>query len=64
MTVEEVLQYYGSTYRFEQKTMFRSSNFVHWKRKGYIPMQMQMRIERLTNGALKARIEDLLLNND
>lgn len=59
MTIEEVLEHYGSGYQFEKKTGLSRGNVTNWKRMGFIPIATQIKIEELTNGALKARLEDL-----
>lgn len=59
MTIEEVLKYYGSAYRFGKVTGMSHANVSNWKKNGFIPIETQIKIEALTNGALKARLEDL-----
>lgn len=58
MTIEEVLGYYGTPHAAEKKHSLAHQNFRNWKRLGYIPITTQMKIEKLTNGVLKARLED------
>lgn len=59
MTINEVKQYFGNTYKFYKKTGMHHSNFCNWNRKGFIPIKTQIRIENLTNGELKANLEHL-----
>ena len=54
MTLDEVKSYFVTGYRFEQQTGMGHSNFVRWRRIGYIPMLSQGKIEAHTNGALIA----------
>jgi len=57
MTIEELEKYYGNSYQFEKRTGMSSGNFPGWKKLGYIPIFSQMKIERLTNGVLKASLD-------
>ena len=54
MTLDEIKQYFGTGYQFEKRTGWAHTNYTYWKRKGYIPMLTQSKLERLTNGDLKA----------
>lgn len=54
MRLEDVLNYYGTAYEMEKKHKLAHQNVSNWKRLGYIPIMTQMKIERLTNGELKA----------
>ena len=54
MTIEEVLKFYGSTYKFHQLTGMSHTNFVQWKKLGYIPITTQIKIEGLSKSKLKA----------
>ncbi|MGL6123266.1 MAG: hypothetical protein ACRC1W_09670 [Shewanella sp.] len=59
MTVDEIKRYFGSGYVFEQQTKMSHVNLLNWKRRGYVPLESQKKIERLTSGALKVKFEDL-----
>lgn len=54
MTIDDVLNYYGTSYNMEQCTGMRSTNVPNWKARGYIPIASQMRLERLSEGELTA----------
>jgi hypothetical protein len=54
MTVEDVKKYFGSTYKFAMITGMGHSNILYWAKKGFIPLLSQLRIERATDGKLKA----------
>jgi len=56
MTVDEVVKYFETGYRFNQQTGMAHANFTNWVKKGFIPEYSQMKIEHLTNGALKADV--------
>ncbi len=54
MTREEVLKYFGTFYRMYKETGIHQSNQQAWKARGYVPVAMQIRLEHMTKGALKA----------
>ena len=58
MTLEQVLEYYGTAHRMELKHGLSHKNIRSWRERGYIPIQTQLRIERLTDGVLKADLND------
>lgn len=54
MTIDDVYNHYKSGRQMQIKTGLSHSNFQNWRERGYIPIATQMKIERLTDGALKA----------
>lgn len=54
MTPQEVLEFYGNSYKFKQQTGMSDRSLVNWISWGYIPEGSQYKIERLTKGKLKA----------
>lgn len=54
MKLEDILNYYGTPYEMEKKHKLAHQNVSNWKRLGYVPIMTQLKIERLTEGALKA----------
>jgi len=58
MTLDDLIKFYGSGYQFELQTKMSHANFVYWRKKGYVPILTQLRIEALTKGALKAQFND------
>lgn len=58
MTIDDLISYYVNSYQFKKKTGMCDVSFRYWKKKGYIPESAQLKIERLTEGALKAEIKD------
>lgn len=56
MTIEEVLEFYGNGYQFRKKTGISCTSLYNWRRRGFIPVVSQMRIEVLSKGALKANL--------
>lgn len=54
MSVDEVVKYFGSTYKAADALKISARNFQAWRRKGKISLVQQFRLEKLTNGVLKA----------
>lgn len=54
MKLEEVIAYFRTSYNMEVKFGINHVNMVNWKKLGHIPIRTQMKIERITNGDLKA----------
>ena len=60
MTLIDLKKEFGTSYNFAMRTGLSHVNWVHWFNKyGYIPIESQRKIEQLTNGALKASLDDL-----
>lgn len=63
MTYDEVLQYCAdeagnvSGYKISKKFGLSTSTPVHWKRWGFVPINAQIDIERITGGKLKADLK-------
>ncbi len=53
MTIEELRNYYGNSYKFKQRTGMSDASFRNWMRWGFIPEGSQYKIERLSKGDLK-----------
>lgn len=53
MTVDDVLTYFGSGYEMKKTVGLSASNIKNWLSYGYIPFRSQIKLQRLTNGALK-----------
>jgi hypothetical protein len=54
MTVDDIINFYGSALVFCKKTGIAAKTYYNWKSKGFIPEMSQMRVEYLSGGALKA----------
>jgi hypothetical protein len=54
MTIDELKEYFGSSYHFKKVTGMSASSFLNWCNWGYIPVVSQIKLERLTGGKLKA----------
>ena len=60
MKITDLKREYGSVYRFMKETGLSEGNFAYWRKKGYIPINTQIKIEKLTNGRLKADLSHCL----
>jgi hypothetical protein len=58
MTIEEVKNYYGNSYKFMKRTKMSDATFRNWMRWGFIPEASQYKLERLTKGELKAEVKE------
>ena len=58
MTIDELLNMYGSGYKFSKQTGISTNSFYAWKARGFIPIVSQMKIQELTEGKLRANCED------
>ena len=56
MTLDEVIKYYGSGYNMQKIHGLSHTSLSNRKKYGYIPILMQIKIERLTKGKLKASL--------
>jgi hypothetical protein len=54
MILDEVIAFYGTSYNFQKITKMSHDNYRVWKRKGYIPILTQFKLEELSRGKLKA----------
>lgn len=54
MTPKDVKDFFKSGYRFGKATKMSDSSLVNWFKWGYVPYLSQKKLEKLTNGALKA----------
>lgn len=57
MTFDDVVKYFGNKYRASKACGFSVSTPYSWQERGFIPMESQEKIERLTGGELKANYE-------
>lgn len=64
MTIDDLKAFYGTGYRFESRTRMSANSFRKWCKRGFIPIMSQIKIETLTNGALKAKLEDAIKHVD
>jgi hypothetical protein len=59
MTLEEVIAFFGSSYALKKKTGMAHHNYYQWRKKGFIPIKTQLRLEKLSEGKLKANLDHL-----
>ena len=58
MTINEVLTFYKNAWGMRVATGLSHTNVPNWKRRGYIPIQTQLRIQVLSDGKLIADLKD------
>lgn len=59
MNLQQIHQYYGSYVELANILRINKQAINNWRRNGFIPIYRQMQIEKLTNGKLKASIEEV-----
>ena len=64
MTIDEVIKYYGNLRRCTLAIGKSSQASYNWKRSGIIPVAVQILIEKQTDGALKANLDDAVVIKD
>lgn len=62
MTVSDVIAYYKTPTNFSKQCNISRGALYEWKQKAYIPYKSQLKLERLTEGLLKADIADIPFN--
>lgn len=58
MTPEELKKHFKTGYAFYKKTGMSHNSFENWIKWGFVPYLSQKKIEKITNGLLKAEWED------
>lgn len=58
MKIEDVLRFFGSGWKMTQKIGMATQNIKNWKKRGFIPISTQVKIEKLTQGKLRASLDD------
>lgn len=53
MTPQNVYDHYGSTHKFNKETGISKSLLSYWIKRGYVPLQAQVKLYKLTKGVLK-----------
>ena len=59
MTLDEVVKYFGTYMNCAEKIGASRQSCTYWIKKGYIPIEAQLKIQKATNGYLKAKISDI-----
>jgi hypothetical protein len=57
MSPEDVKNYYGSGYRFALDTGMSNVTLLNWLKQGFVSDNAQCKLEKLTEGALKADLK-------
>jgi hypothetical protein len=64
MTIEEVLDIYKTGYQVCKALGVSKQNFTRWAKTGFIPYRQQVKLELLTEGKLKANLNEFLTQLD
>lgn len=59
MTYDQVMDYFGTGYRVAVELGLSQGYPPDWKKKGYVPLKIQFKIEEYTKGYLKAGLEEI-----
>lgn len=59
MYLKEIKEHFITYKNAMKKIGLSQGAYLHWRQWGYIPYHQQVKIERLTNGVLKASTEGL-----
>jgi hypothetical protein len=59
MTLPEVKAYFKTWYQITRQTKISRSAIYAWRKRGYIDIKMQLRIEEFTQGKLKASLDHI-----
>lgn len=54
MKPKEVKKYFKTQYNFRKETGMSAASLGNWLKWGFIPEPSQLKLERITNGELKA----------
>ena len=58
MKIKDLKDFFGTFYKAAKQLNISQQSIINWKKRGYIPIVSQMKIEAGTEGQLKARLED------
>ncbi len=59
MTIDEAIEYFKSGNKLCCALGIQRQNITQWRKQGYIPAKLQIRIEELTGGRIKASTDQL-----
>ncbi len=45
MTLKELDEHFGTTYKFKLKTGLSHTNWLYWRKLGYIPIEAQIKLD-------------------
>lgn len=62
MKVEEVRNYFKSTYHYSKVTGKHHRNLLNWEKWGFVPLKAQFFLEEFTHGELKANLDHIPRN--
>jgi len=64
MKIEDVMVYFGSARGMERQIGISHASMTNWRERGYIPIETQVRIQRLTEDMLKADLSHCIKVED
>lgn len=64
MLIEDVTRSFKSLYRLHKEWGISLNTVSNWKIRGYIPIETQVRIEKLSGGRLKADLNHIGNDDD
>ena len=59
MTINDLKKMYENGNKFELATGMPHGTYHNWMRYGYIPIASQLKLEKITNGKLKANLSHI-----
>jgi len=64
MQLSDLIEHYGTCYKFSKATGMSIASYYNWEKKGYIPVASQARIQIYSDNALKYDIKHLGIDNN
>jgi hypothetical protein len=64
MKIDDVMNYFSSARGMERQIGISHASMKNWRDRGYIPIETQLRIQRLTEDALKADLSHCIKVED
>lgn len=58
MNLNQLKNHFVTWQNLMAKLGLSENAYIHWRKNGYVPYHQQLRIEKLTNGLLKADLND------
>jgi hypothetical protein len=58
MNPEDIKKHYKTGYTFHKLTGMSAMSYWNWLKWGYVPFESQMKLQKLTQGQLKAEWEE------
>ena len=58
MTINQVIKHFGNQNKTAKALGVNRVAVVHWVKKGKVPAQRQLEIQKITNGKLKSEVRE------